>query len=275
MVDYEQNMQKLIKLVSSFSFEFDFEELKNKMSLIEVPSEEIENLGKEKAQENFTKGIYKIKLAGGKIIDSSSIYKHCKENNILQPVIKLNLDFLYLKWEMKQLEVEDQIRIEIKNQFSTNTELNLEKVKKALIEEKLKTQNIVGYIENLPIKTSNFIDKDKFYIEINCTNETAIDLIHEVIKELEIEKSEFVNEKINKDQLRTYAYFLFVLLIAIWWYMIEQKFNVAKWFPICFGLLLFLLPFILRLFNFSFVDSIFFKEKSIMKYEKEFNNKIR
>ncbi|OYU82680.1 MAG: hypothetical protein CFE24_14575 [Flavobacterium sp. BFFFF2] len=274
MVDYEQTIQKIIKNVTNFSFEYDIEEFKNKMYLEEVSDEEIEKLGKEKAQENFTKGIYKIKLAGGKIIDSNSIYEHCKENNILQPVIYLNPDFRYLKWEMESLEVEDQIKNEIKNQLSTNAEINLEKAKKALINEELKSQKVVGYIDNLPIITSNYLEEGKFHIQINCTNVTAIDLINKVIDELKIEKSKYVNEKISSDKLKTYAYLIFVFLVAVWWNINEQKYTIGKWFPISIGLFLFILPFILRLFNFSFADSIFFKEKAIKKYEKEFNNKV-
>jgi hypothetical protein len=275
MVDYEQAIQKIIKSVTIFSLEYNIEELKNKMRLREVSNEEIEKLGKEKAQENFAKGVYKIKLACGKIIDSSSIHEYCKENNILQPVIYLNPNFRYMKWEIEPLEVEDQIKIEIKNLLSTNTEINLEKAKKALVEEELKSQNVVGYINDLAIKTSNYVEEGKFYIQINCTNETAISLIYRVIEELKIEKNKYINKKLSSDQLKTYAYFLFISLIAVWWYVNEQKFNVTKWFTISIGLFLFILPFILRLFNFAFADSIFFKDKTIKKYEKEFNNKIR
>lgn len=275
MLDYEQIIQKIIKSITNFTLECDIEELKNKMELREVAVEEIENIGKEKAQENFTKGIYKIKLAGGKIIDSISIYEHCKENNILEPVIYLNPDFRYLKWEMESLDVEAQIKVEIKNRLSTNKEINLDKAKKALIDEELKTQDVAGYIDNLPIKTSNFIEEGKFYIQINCTHETAINLINEVIEELKTEKDKYINKKISKDKLKTCAYFLFISLIAVWWFINEQKFNIGKWFQISIGLFLFILPFVLRIFNFSFADSIFFKDKAEKKYEKEFNEKIR
>lgn len=272
MINYSQTIQKIIASITNFSFEFDFEEVKSKMELCEISNEEIEKLGKDKAIKNFENGTFKIKLSDGKIIDFNSIYQHCKENNIKEPVLFLNPSFKYVSWRLKENFAKNQIKREIKNQLSSNSEINLEKAQKVLIEEEIKNQKIVAYINELPIKTSNFIKEGKFYVNSSCTKEAAYNLINEVIEELKSEKIYYVNEKIKRDRLIACAYLFFILIVISWWCFSSQNLKTPQWLSISVGLFLFLVPFITSFINHSFIDSVLFIEKAKKKYEKEFNN---
>ena len=98
MIDYQITIQKIIESITHFSFEFDFEEIKREMVLVEVPQSELESLGEEEIWKNFYSGVYKIKLPDGKLIDTNSIRKYCIENNIQEPVIFINPEFKYVHW---------------------------------------------------------------------------------------------------------------------------------------------------------------------------------
>lgn len=273
MIDYDQTIQQIISSIKKFSFEFDIEEVKRKMELREVSSQEIENLGPEKVAQNFSNGTFKIRQPNGNIIDSAAIYKHSAENNISEPFIVINPDFKYVRWELNETTTINQVKTEIRNHLSNNTEINLDKITKALIEEEIKNQKVEGFINDLPIKVSSSINEGKFTIQSSCTRETAIKLITEVVNDLKEERAKYVKVKINNDRLSAVAYLIFVLLVLIWWIFNNQNLKIEKWLSTAIGAFLFLVPFILRLFNFSFIDAIFFESKARKKYEIEFNNK--
>lgn len=273
MVDHENIIHKIIESVIDFTFEYDIEEALKNMQLSEVSKEEIENLGKEKVEQNFSNGIFKIKLNDGKLIDSNSIYQYCIENNIKQPILYLNPNFNYVHWEFKDDLSTHQIKKEIKNLLSNNSEINLKKARKALVNEEIKDKKVEGYINELPIKTSAHIEEGKLFLKASCSREHAIAMISSVIHELETERKQFVKEKIERDKLIALAYILFILIVVAFWYMNNQNFVIKKWVSTSIAIFLFLVPLtVLRLINYSFTDSILFRKKAEKKYEKEFDN---
>lgn len=272
MIDYEKTVQKIIDSITNFSFEYDFEALKKEMELQEVSQAELEKLGENKVQENFNNGVFKIKMPNGNLIDSNTIYKHSIENNIEKPVLYINPDFKYVQCIVKKDFVKPQIKKQIKNQLTNNTDIDFTEVQKALLIEDVKNKEIVGYINEVPIKTSNYIKEGKFYVNSSCTKEDAHNLIHEVIKELKSEKIYYVNEKLKRDRLIACAYLIFMLIVIIWWCFNNQNLKMQKWLSISVGLFLFVAPFITSFINHSFIDSILFIQKAKKKYEKEFNN---
>lgn len=276
MVDYEKIIQKIIESVVDFTFEYDIEEALKNMQLCDVSKEDIENLGKEKVEQNFSNGLFKIKLDNGKLIDINSISQYCIENNIKQPILYLNPNFKYVRWKFKDDLSIHQIKKEIKNHLSSNSEINLKKTQKALINEEIKDKKIEGYINELPIKTSTYIQEGKLYLKATCSREHAIEMINSVIQELEREKEQFVKDKIKRDELIAIAYFLFILIVISLWYMNNQNFVIQKWISNSIAIFLFVVPLtVLRFINYSFTDSILFRNKAEKKYEKEFDNKIK
>jgi hypothetical protein len=173
MIDYKNIIQKIIESVVNFTFEYDIEEAKKNMRLCEVSKEEIENLGKEKVEQNFSNGLFKIKLGDGKLIDNNSIYQHCIENNIQQPILYLNPSFKYVRWEFEDDLSTYQIKKEIKNLLSSNSELNLKKAQNVLINEELKDKQAEGYINELPIKTSSNIQEGKLFLQATFVVEST------------------------------------------------------------------------------------------------------
>jgi len=276
MVNYENIIQKIIESVVDFTFEYDIEDALKNMELIEISKEEIENLGKEKVEQNFSNGLFKIKLNDGKLIDNNSIYQYCIKNNISQPILYLNPSFKYVRWEFKDDLSTHQIKNEIKNLLSANSEINLKKAQIALVNEEIKDKKIEGYIDELPIKTSTYIQEGKLFLKATCSREHAIEMINSVIQELELEREQFVKDKIKRDKLIALAYFLFILFVVSLWYLNNQKFVIEKWVSTCIAIFLFVVPLtVLRLINYSFTDSILFRKKAEMKYEKEFNNQTK
>lgn len=275
MVDYKNIIQKIVESVLTFTFEYDIEEAKKNMHLCEVSKEEIENLGKEKVEQNFSNGTFKIKLGDGKLIDNNSIYEYCIEKNIQQPILFLNPNFKYVRWQFKDDLTTHQIKKEIKNLLSSNTEINLKKAQNALINEELKNKQAEGHINELPIKTSSFIQEGKLFLQATCSREHAIEMINGVIEELKLEKEKYVKSKITKDKLITTAYVLFIFLVVALWFINNQDLVISKWLSISIAIFLFVVPLtVLRLINYSFID-IFYKDKAKKKYEKEFNNQTK
>ncbi len=258
-----------------FDFKIDFEKVKSKMELREIPSEEFDKLTPEDINKNFSTGEFKIKQPNGNIIDSSSIYKYSQENNISAPMLLLNPDFKYVRWEITEDLSSKQLKDEIKNQLSSNSEINLEKAQKTLITNEIEANETLGYIDEISVKVSSLVKKGIFYLRSTCNRESAVKLINEVINELKLERETYVIGKIKTDKLSAIIYLLFVLLIASLWYLINQNLPVNKWLSITIAGFLFILPFILRVVNFSFIDAIFFKDKAKKRYEKEFNSKVR
>lgn len=274
MVEYDQIITKLISSIMCFDFELDFEKVKSKMELCEIPSEELEKLTTEDIQKKFSNGEFKIKQPNGNIVDSGSIYKYSQENNIAEPILFLNPNFKYVRWEITEDLASKQLKDEIKNQLSSNLEINLEKAQKKLIANEIEANETLGYINEISVKASSLVKEGKFYLRSTCSRESAVKLINEVIDELKLEREDYVISKMNTDKLYFIIYLLFILLIASLWYLINQNLPINKWLSISITVFIFVVPFILRVFNFSFIDSIFFKSKAKKKYEKEFNNKI-
>ena len=275
MIDYEQKVQTIINSIITFSFDFDFETVKKEMELQEVSKEEIEKLGEEKVREKFNSSIFKIKLPNGTLIDADSIAKHSVENNIKEPGIFINPNFKYVQWVVKKDFKTQQIKRHIKNQLTNNTDLNLTEVQKALVIADTKNKKVEGYIEKLPIKTSNLISEGKFHIQSSCSLESAIKMVNEVIEELTKEKKIYVSSKIKRDYKNIIIYFIFVLFVASIWLLNKQFEALPIWLSNTIGLILFLIPsVVMRLINHSIFDTLFFRKKAEKKYEKEFSNKL-
>ncbi|WMW77532.1 hypothetical protein RF683_08550 [Flavobacterium sp. 20NA77.7] len=274
MIDYEQIVQKIINSITNFSFEFDFETVKKEMELQEIPKSELEKLGENKVQEKFNKGIFKIKMPNGNLIDSNSIYKYSIENNIEEPVIFINPNFKYVQWVVKKDFTTPQIKKQIKSQLTNNTDINLLEVQKALLTEDVKNKKIEGYVDELPIKTSNYISEGKFQIQSSCSRDSAIKMVNEVIEELAKEKKIYVKSKIRRDYKSILLYLILVSFITLLWFVNKQYQTLPIWLSNAIGIVLFLIPLVvMRLINHSIFDTLFFKKKSENKYEKEFNNK--
>ena len=274
MLDNQNTIQKIISSLINITFDFDIEEVKKEMELVEVPKLEIDKLGKDKVQENFNKDIFKIKMPDGKIIDSTSIYKHSIENNIKEPVIFINPNFKYVQWVVKKDFVRPQIKKHIKRQISSNNDVNIEEIKKELLIEEIKDKKIEGYIDKLPIKTSNHISEGKFHIQSSCSRESAIEMLNEVLEELKVDAKAFIKSKLKQDYKYITMYLIFVTFITGLWFINKQRGTIPLWLSNIIGIFLFLAPFILRIVNFSFFSTLFFKKKAEKKYEKEFYSKL-
>ena len=274
MLDNQNTIQKIISSLINITFDFDIEEVKKEMELVEVPKLEIDKLGKDKVQENFNKDIFKIKMPDGKIIDSTSIYKHSIENNIKEPVIFINPNFKYVQWVVKKDFVRPQIKKHIKRQISSNNDVNIEELKKELLIEEIKDKKIEGYIDKLPIKTSNHISEGKFHIQSSCSRESAIEMLNEVLEELKVDAKGFIKSKLKQDYKYITMYLIFVTFITGLWFINKQRGTIPLWLSNIIGIFLFLAPFILRIVNFSFFSTLFFKKKAEKKYEKEFYSKL-
>lgn len=275
MIDYEQKVKTIINSITTFSFEFDFETIKREMELQEVSNEEIEKLGEEKVLEKFNSDIFKIKLPNGTLIDVNSIAKHSIENNIKEPVIFINPNFKYVQWVAKKDFTTQQIKRYIKNQLTNNTDIILNEVQKALVFADTKNKKAEGYIDKLPIKTSDLISQGKFHIQSSCSSESAIKMVNEVIEELMKEKKIYVSSKIKRDYKSIIIYFIFVIFVASIWLINKQFKTFPIWLSNTIGLTLFLIPLVvMRLINHSIFDTLFFRKKAEKKYEKEFSNKI-
>lgn len=275
MLDYKKTVQEIIHSLTNITFEFDIEELKKAMVLEEVSESELKKLGDKKIQENFNSGIFKIKMPNGSIIDSNSIYKFSIENNIKEPVIFINPDFKYVQWVLNKDFVRPQIKKQIKKKLTNNNEINLEEVQKALIIEDIQNKKIEGYIDKLPIKTSNFICEGRFYIQSSCSHDIAIQLIDEVIAELKIEKKEYIKSKFSRDYKYLVIYIIFITIVTSLWFVNKQCVTIPLWFSNVIGVILFLVPLVvMKIINHSFLDTLIFRKKSRKMYEKEFYDKI-
>ncbi|MEI7597343.1 MAG: hypothetical protein WCK02_16460 [Bacteroidota bacterium] len=248
--------------------------MKKEMVLEEVQKSVLEELGKEKVQENFNNGIFKIKMPNGNLIDSNSIYKHSIENNIKEPILFINPNFSYVQWVVKKDFVRPQIKNHIKSQLTSNRDINLDELQKDLLIEEMKDKKIEGCFNKLPIKTSNQISEGKFHIQSSCSRESAIGMLNEVIKELKVDAKKYIKGKIKRDIKYIIIYILFVSFITGLWFENKQIKTIPLWISDIISILLFLVPFILRIINLSFFNSLFFKKKAEKKYEKDFFDKL-
>jgi hypothetical protein len=273
MVEYDQIIEKIISSVMCFDFKIDFEGVKSKMELREIPSEELEKLTTDEIKKNFSNGEFKIKQSNGNIIDSTSSYKYSEENNISEPIV--NPNFKYVRWEITEDLSSQQLKDEIKYQLSSNPEINLERAQKTLITKEIEANETIGNIYDISVKVSSLVEEGIFYLRSTCSRESAVKLINEVINELRLEREKYVVNKLKTDKLYSIIYALCVVLIASFWYLTNQNLPVNKWLSISIAVFIFVVPFILRLLQFSFIDAIFFKDRAKKKYEKEFNYKVR
>ena len=115
-------------------------------------------------------------------------------------LVKIHKD---VHWELTEDLYTPQIKKYIKQQLTNNNELDLSELKKSLINEELKNKQIDGYLDEMPIKTSNLIEQGTFYIQANCSSEQAYKLINETINELQMEK-EKMPQKVNQYDNRQY-----------------------------------------------------------------------
>lgn len=271
MIDYQITIQKIIHSLTNMTFEFDIEELKNDMVLEEVPKSELEKLGDKTVQENFNSGTYKIIMPNSNIIDSYSIYKHSIDNRIKESAISINPNYKCVQWVLKKDYIKPQIKIHIKKQLTNNCEIILEEVQKALLNEDLKNKKIEGYINKLPIKTSNYIREGKFYIQTSCSRDSAIEMLNEVILELKNEANAFIESKFRRDYKHIFIYFIFILFVTILWVVNKQCETFPLWISNIIVVILFLVSLVvMRNINHSFLDTLLFIKKSRKKYEKEF-----
>lgn len=275
MIDYEKTVQKIIDSITNFSFEFEFEALKKEMELQEVSQAELDELGEIKVKEKFNNGFFKIKMPNGNLIDVETIYKQSIEKNIKEPVLFINPDFKYVKWSVTKNFTLPQIKKHIRNQLTNNTDLNLAEVQKALLIEEVKNKEVEGYLNELPIKTSENISEGKFYIQSSCSRESAIKMVFDTIEEINKDRKVYIESKLKQDYKYVFFYIIFVLFIYLLWFVNKQYETLPFWLSNTISSALFLIPLIvMRLINHSIFDSVLFRKKAEKKYEKEFNNKV-
>lgn len=275
MIDYEKTVQKIIDSITNFSFEFEFEALKKEMELHEVSQAELDELGENKVKEKFNNGFFKIKMPNGNLIDVETIYKQSIEKNIKEPVLFINPDFKYVKWSVKKNFTLPQIKKHIRNQLTNNIDLNLAEVQKALLIEEVKNKEVEGYLNELPIKTSENISEGKFHIQSSCSRESAIKMVFNTIEELNKDRKVYIESKLKQDYKYVFFYIIFVLFIYLLWFVNKQYETLPFWLSNTISSALFLIPLIvMRLINHSIFDSVLFRKKAEKKYEKEFNNKV-
>ena len=275
MIDYEQTVQKIIHSITNITFEFDIEKFKKEMVLEEVPKSKLEKLGESKVQEKFNSGTFKIKMPNGKIIDSTSIYNYSVENNIKEPVIFINPNFNYIQWVVKKDFTRPQIKKQIKKQLTNSNYISFEEVQKVLLIEDIKNKKTEGYIDELPIKTSNYISEGKFYIQSSCTLDSAIKMVNEVIEELKIDCKAYIKGKFKRDRKHIIIYLLFIVFVSSLWFVNKQCETIPQWISNAIGIFLFLVSLVvIRLINHSFFDILLFRKKAEKKYEKEFYNNV-
>lgn len=168
-----------------------------------------------------------------------------------------------------------QIKKHIRNQLTNNTDLNLAEVQKALLIEEVKNKEVEGYLNELPIKTSENISEGKFHIQSSCSRESAIKMVFDTIKELNKDRKVYIERKLKQDYKHVFFYIIFVLFIYLLWFVNKQYETLPFWLSNTISSALFLIPLIvMRLINHSIFDSVLFRKKAEKKYEKEFNNKV-
>lgn len=275
MVDYEQILENIAHSLNELTIEFDINEAMSKMVLREVPESELIALGENNIRQNFINGTFKIKLSDEKIVDADSLSKYCIENNIKQPILFVNPNIKYVRWELTENFVTPQIKSLIRKHLANNKDMNLEEAKKALIKKDIETKEIDGYIHELPVKTSNYIQEGKFYIQVTGNKSNTYKLIDETISELEEEKGRFIKSKIKQDRQNAFKYFAFVLFITTVWSINNYCGLVPNWLSISIAIFLFFVPFaIFQIINYSFIQSVFNRKMAEKKYEKEFSEQV-
>lgn len=272
MADYNQIIQKAIDSITSYIIEYDIHEVLNHLELREVSNEVIEELGNENLQKMLIQGTFKVKLSNGNIIELSSIAKHLEDNRIEDTIILENVK--YMRYELTKDFTTTQIKKIIRNQLLNNNAIDYCELEKTLLAEELKEKEIVGYIHDLPVKISDSIKDSKIYFQVTGSRENSIKLIHEVIEELKLEETEYINKKLVRDK-KNFLYYLSFILIVIGMWVINNFFKeiIPIWVSNILTIILFIVPLsILRWINHSFIQTILFPQKAKIKYSKEFKS---
>jgi len=257
-----------------FSFEFDFEKVKQEMELKEVSDDELEKLGKNQVNQKFNNGEFKIKMPNGDLFDANSIKEHSSEKGINQPIIYINPNFKYVKWIVRKGFAKQQLKEHIKKQLTNSSDIDIDEVKKALLIEETKSKKVEGYFGELPVKTSHNISQGKFHIQSSCSKESAIQMVFENIKELESEKNIYVKNKIKSDYKKLGVYLIFIVCVSILWLINSKCTTLPNWLSTLIAFILFLISFlIMRLINHKIFDTLLSKKKVVKKYEQEFYTK--
>lgn len=274
MIDYQNTIQKLLDSVKDFTFDLSFEEVKSKMELKEVPNEELLKLGEGKVKEYFANGTFIIKVSDQIFLNSWSLNKYCQEKGIQEPILVLNPNFKFVRWEITEDLITPQIRKYIKHQLTKNDEIDFDELHKALVTEDIKNNQVVGYLNKLPLKTSNIIQEGKFYMHSTCSNHHAMNLIIETISEIQDGETVFIKSKIKKDRINSTWYAFFIIVILTLWLGNNYCKLIPTWLSIIIGVILYLVPLmVMRLIDHSFIKSVLFRKKAELKYKKEYYNK--
>ncbi len=272
MVNPEQIIEDIIQSLNEFTFEFDIEDVKGKMVLREVPKHELKALGEDEIKRNFINGIFEIEIRDNERINSKSLYEYCIKNNIENSTFFINTNSKFFRWEFTEALSTPQIKRLIKRKLLNNNNINLDEAQKVIINKDIDTKNIEGYVNDLPVKVSNYIQEGKFYVQITEPNEDILKLINESIKELRIDKEKFIKTKIKRDKINAILYFLFVIFITFLSVINNYCKLIPNWLSIIIGAILSFAPLgIFKLINCSFILSVFYRSKAEKKYEDEFN----
>jgi hypothetical protein len=257
-----------------FSFEFDFEKVKQEMELKEVSNDELEKLGENQVNQKFNNGEFKIKMPNGDLFDANSIKEQSSKKGIKQPTVYINPNFKYVKWIVRKDFTTQQIKKHIKKQLTNSSDVNIDAIKKALLIEETKSKKVEGYIGEIAVKTSHNISQGKFHIQSSCSRESAIKMVFEHINELESEKDIYVKNKIKSDYKKLGFYFIFIVCVSILWFVNSECKTLPNWVSTLIAFILFLISFlIMRLINHKIFDTLLSKKKVMKKYEQEFYTK--
>jgi hypothetical protein len=247
------------------------------MELREVPQNVLNELGEKKIRENFVNGIFHMRLSDGRIVDAKSFGDFIEKHNIKSGSV-ISLNFKYVRWEYTEDLTIPQIKNYIKQQLTNNDKIILSEVKKALIHvhEELKNKQVEGHLDGMPIQTSNFVEQGKFYMRVTMLPGQACQLLHETINEMDVEKNEYVNQKIKRDRRYTCFYIAYIIVIIVLWFISSKYVFICtpKYVLAIIALVLHVTPFIMRFINHSYIKRAFCAKKAKIIYEKEFRSQL-
>lgn len=270
MID-NQKINKIIESIRNFTFEYDFEEAKRNLELLEVSDKEIEELGLDKVKENFTKGIFKLKFANEVIVDANSIHEYCRREGIKASSIFQNPKQKYVKFEFKNDLTFSQIKRYIRRQIATSNESNFETLQKNAIIESLKNKQVDGYVNGVGVKTSSYIKKGKFYTQASCSEEVAYKQLLSEIESLRKEQNLYVTKKVNKNRLKMIYYVIFIGITLTLWSFNNYCETLASWLANSISITLFIISFlVMRFINHSAIKLAFNKKKAKKEFKADF-----
>jgi hypothetical protein len=270
MIDYNKTIQELTKTITDFTFEYDWETVKSKMLLVEVPKEELAELGNDKIMENLANRVFFMQQEDGKVIDVNHFCDFIRKNNI-KAGSTIAFNFKYVHWQIIEDITIPQLKQYIRKQL--NNVPDLKELKKTVVFEETKNQQTVGEINGIQIKTSVHVEQGKFYIQSTCSPETAYKLIIEIINEIQEQKQIFIEKKIKRDKKYACWYMVFIAVISLLWFINHCYSDIFSTMATLISFLLFLAGFVIvRFINHSNILIVFCKRKAIEKYQKEYDN---